>query len=122
MARVTVEDCIRKIDSCFDLVVLASQRTRELAAGAPLTIEKTDDKNTIISLREIAAGGVSPENLKESIIGKLQKKRSPMVEDVESMSHFRSASAVAGGQEKRKKSEENIAPNQISDLYQDQEV
>lgn len=54
MARVTVEDCITKIPNRFELVVTAAERTRQIAAGAPLTIERDNDKNPVISLREIA--------------------------------------------------------------------
>lgn len=68
MARVTVEDCITKIESRFDLVLLASQRTRQIGAGSPLTIERDNDKNPVIALREIAEGTIDPEELRNSTI------------------------------------------------------
>ncbi len=73
MARVTVEDCVLKIPNRFDLVMLASQRTRQIAAGAPLTVERDNDKNPVISLREIADESIDIENLAESLIQGLQK-------------------------------------------------
>ena len=68
MARVTVEDCVEKIPNRFELVMLASQRARKISAGAPLTVERDNDKNPVISLREIADGTVKTEDLQEEII------------------------------------------------------
>jgi DNA-directed RNA polymerase subunit omega len=73
MARVTVEDCIEKVDNRFELVLLSSHRARMLAAGAPLTIERDRDKNPVVALREIADSTVSPDDLKEDLIHSLQK-------------------------------------------------
>ena len=72
MARVTVEDCVDKIPNRFELVVMAAQRARGISAGAPLTIEKDDDKNPVVSLREIAEMSVSMEELSEELIKSLQ--------------------------------------------------
>ncbi len=73
MARVTVEDCIVKIPNRFDLVMVAAQRAREIVAGAPLTLERDDDKNPVVALREIADETVELGQLQESIIQGLQK-------------------------------------------------
>lgn len=73
MARVTVEDCIDKIDSRFELVMLASQRARKIGTGAPLTVEKNNDKKTVISLREIAEETISSSELKEEMIQSYQR-------------------------------------------------
>ncbi|QCK87044.1 DNA-directed RNA polymerase subunit omega [Phreatobacter aquaticus] len=73
MARVTVEDCIEKVDNRFELVLLSSHRARMLAAGAPLTIDRDRDKNPVVALREIADSTVSPDDLKEDLIHSLQK-------------------------------------------------
>ncbi len=73
MARVTVEDCIEIVPNRFELVEMASQRVRQLSGGAPLTIERNNDKDTIISLREIAEKTVSDEALREEIIQSHQK-------------------------------------------------
>ena len=73
MARVTVEDCIDKVDNRFDLVLLASHRARMIASGSPLTIDRDNDKNPVVALREIADQTISPEDLKEDLIHSLQK-------------------------------------------------
>tara|TARA_R110002110_G_scaffold414147_2_gene643284 strand:+ start:5059 stop:5451 length:393 start_codon:yes stop_codon:yes gene_type:complete len=73
MARVTVEDCIDKVPNRFDLVMLASQRAREVSAGAPITVERDNDKNPVIALREIADETVELESLQESLIVSQQK-------------------------------------------------
>ena len=68
MARVTVEDCVDKIPNFFDLVVLASYRAREISNGSPLTISRDNDKNPVVSLREIAHETQSAEDLRERMI------------------------------------------------------
>lgn len=73
MARVTVEDCILKIPNRFDLVILAGQRARNISAGAPLTIERDNDKNPVIALREIAESSVEVADLEEAVVKSLQK-------------------------------------------------
>jgi len=72
MARVTVEDCILKVDNRFELIVLASHRGREITAGAELTIPRDNDKNPVVSLREIADETIAVADLKESMITSLQ--------------------------------------------------
>ena len=73
MARVTVEDCILKIPNRFDLVMLAAQRSRDISSGAPLTVEKDNDKSPVIALREIAEETVPLDELGESLIRGMQK-------------------------------------------------
>jgi len=73
MARVTVEDCVQKVPNRFELVLLASQRARNLSRGEELTVDRDNDKNPVVSLREIAETTVSPEDLKEDLIHSLQK-------------------------------------------------
>jgi DNA-directed RNA polymerase subunit omega len=65
MARVTVEDCLENVDNLFQLVLLASQRARRLANGAEATVPHDNDKVTVIALREIAEGNITPEMLIE---------------------------------------------------------
>jgi DNA-directed RNA polymerase subunit omega len=72
MARVTVEDCIKKVPNRFDLVVLAAQRARQLASGAVPTIERDNDKNPVISLREIAKENLNLQELQETVIRSYQ--------------------------------------------------
>jgi DNA-directed RNA polymerase subunit omega len=73
MARVTVEDCIDKIDNRFELVLLAGHRARQISSGASITIERDNDKNPVVALREIADETLSPADLKEGLIHSLQK-------------------------------------------------
>src|ERR1700724_356592 len=73
MARVTVEDCIDKVENRFDLVLLASRRARMISSGAPITVDRDNDKNPVVALREIADETVSPGDLKEDLIHSLQK-------------------------------------------------
>ena len=73
MARVTVEDCIERIPNRFDLVMVAGQRAREISAGAPITVERDNDKNPVIALREIADETVEIASLQESLIAGQQK-------------------------------------------------
>ena len=73
MARVTVEDCIEKIENRFDLVLMAAHRARMISAGAQITIDRDNDKNPVVSLREIGDGTISPEDLREDLIHSLQK-------------------------------------------------
>ena len=73
MARVTVEDCIDKVPNRFDLVLLASHRARMISSGTPITVERDNDKNPVVALREIADTTVSTDDLKEELVHSLQK-------------------------------------------------
>ena len=73
MARVTVEDCVEKVPNRFSLVLLAAHRARLISSGAPLVIDRDDDKNPVVALREIADSAVQPDNLREGLIGTLQR-------------------------------------------------
>ena len=87
MARVTVEDCIDKVDNRFDLVLLAAHRARMISSGSQLTVDRDNDKNPVVSLREIADDVVDPEELRESLIGTLQRvdERSEAEEEAETL-------------------------------------
>ncbi|WDR02986.1 DNA-directed RNA polymerase subunit omega [Devosia algicola] len=73
MARVTVEDCIEKIENRFDLVLMAAHRARMISSGAQITVSRDNDKNPVVALREIGDGAISPEDLHEDLIHSLQK-------------------------------------------------
>ncbi len=73
MARVTVEDCVIRVPNRFELVLLAAQRSRDLAAGASLTVERETDKNPVIALREIAEETLEFDELRQSLVSGLQK-------------------------------------------------
>ncbi|TWG94692.1 DNA-directed RNA polymerase subunit omega [Mesorhizobium sp. J18] len=73
MARVTVEDCIDKVENRFELVLLASHRARLISQGSQITVDRDNDKNPVVALREIADETLSPGDLKEDLIHSLQK-------------------------------------------------
>ncbi len=73
MARVTVEDCVEKISNRFELVMLAAQRARKIGSGAAVLVERDNDKNPVVSLREIADSRISPEDLKEELVKSNQR-------------------------------------------------
>jgi len=73
MARVTVEDCILKIPNRFELVLIAAQRARDVASGAPITLERDNDKNPVVALREIADETIGLEQVKNALIKGMQK-------------------------------------------------
>jgi DNA-directed RNA polymerase subunit omega len=74
MARVTVEDCVDKVPNRFDLVMLAAHRARTISAGAPITIDRDNDKNPVVALREIADETVTPDVLREQAIESHQRQ------------------------------------------------
>ena len=74
MARITIEDCLEKIDNQYDLVLLAKERTMQLNAGSPMLVEEDNDKRTIISLREIGDGKIAVKDLEENAIKRLRKE------------------------------------------------
>ena len=97
MARVTVEDCIEKIPNRFDLVLAAAQRARDISTGNPLTIDRDNDKNPVVALREIADETIDPDKLRDDIVKGLQKlTNTEFVEDEE---------------------EENLEENSLEDDY-----
>ena len=73
MARVTVEDCVVKVPHRFELVLLAAQRAREITSGAPLSLDRDDDKNPVVALREIADETIALDHLKDSLVRGMQK-------------------------------------------------
>ena len=85
MARVTVEDCIERVPNRFELVLMAGQRARAMSAGAPITIERDNDKNPVVALREIADGTVPPDHLREDLVNSLRKHVDDEQEDAEAI-------------------------------------
>ena len=82
MARITVEDCLKKIDNQYDLVLLAKERTSQLNSGAEMLVEKDNDKNTVVALREIGEGKVSIDELKKNAVLRLRKEPNESDEEV----------------------------------------
>jgi DNA-directed RNA polymerase subunit omega len=100
MARVTVEDCVDKIPNRFELVLLASQRARAIAAGSPVTLERDNDKNPVVALREVAEETLSPEELNEAAIYNLRKNvevDEPEEDDMSLLMAAQTQSGEAGG-------------------------
>ena len=83
MARITVEDCLEKVDNQYDLVLLAKERTVQLNAGSPMLVEEDNDKRTIISLREIGDGKIDVKEIEASAIKRLRKEPDELEEQEE---------------------------------------
>jgi len=114
MARVTVEDCIDKVDNRFELVLLASHRARQISQGGQITIDRDNDKNPVVALREIAEETLSPGDLKEDLIHSLQKHVEVDEPEVESTELTDQATAlVPSGEDVGE--EENIAFDRMSE-------
>ncbi len=73
MARVTVEDCVDKVENRFELILLAGHRARMISSGSPLTVDRDRDKNPVVALREVADETISPEDLREQLIHSMQR-------------------------------------------------
>ena len=116
MARVTVEDCIDKVDNRFELVLLASHRARLISQGAPITIDRDNDKNPVVALREIADETLSPDDLKEDLIHSLQKhvEVDEPEPDASQMISNTDAQADAGSEEEQD-APENLNFDQMSE-------
>ena len=123
MARVTVEDCIREIPNRFDLVMLASQRGRQIAAGSPLTIERDNDKNPVVALREIAEKTVNLDELQEGLIQGLQKHLKSDEPDEEDIIELLSEEHAYAGQVALQSEIEELAlDDEISDDEEDEDI
>jgi DNA-directed RNA polymerase subunit omega len=87
MARVTVEDCVEKVDNRFNLVLLAAHRARGISAGSALLLDRDNDKNPVVALREIAESRLAPHELTESLITSLQRidERAEAEEEAETL-------------------------------------
>ena len=83
MARITVEDCLEKVENQYDLVLLAKERTTQLNSGSPMLVEEDNDKRTIISLREIGDGKISVQDLKKEAITRLREEPDEKIEEEE---------------------------------------
>ncbi len=96
MARVTVEDCTDKVENRFELVALAAQRTKDIGSGINITVDREDDKDSVVALREIANENIKPAILREELIRRLQTRNKidhidddlPAVENAENSEDF----------------------------------
>lgn len=96
MARVTVEDCVDKVPNRFDLVMLAAHRARVISAGAPITVERENDKNPVVALREIAEKTLAPDDLREESIESNQRHIEVDEPEEDNMAALMAPSAVPG--------------------------
>jgi DNA-directed RNA polymerase subunit omega len=96
MARVTVEECINKVPNRFDLVLLATGRTKSLEAGVPSALDREDDKNSLLSLREIESGTVDTTQLRESVIANMQRYATNVQDAVEAQDLKEVEAEIAG--------------------------
>jgi DNA-directed RNA polymerase subunit omega len=96
MARVTVEDCVVKIPNRFNLVLLSAQRAREISSGGELTVERDNDKNPVVALREIAEGSIDLDNTRQALISSLQKHVESDEPEDDAMELLAADSNVAG--------------------------
>ena len=102
MARVTVEDCVDKVENRFELVLVASHRARLLSSGSQITIDRDNDKNPVVALREIADSTLQPDDLMEDLIHSLQKNvevDEPEAEAVPALSSVNEALGEPGSDE-----------------------
>jgi len=96
MARVTVEDCVLKVPNRFNLVLLSAQRAREISGGGELTVERDNDKNPVVALREIAEGSIDLDNVRQDLISSLQKHVESDEPEDDAMELLAADSNVAG--------------------------
>ncbi len=125
MARVTVEDCIERIPNRFDLVLAAAQRSREISAGSDITLDRDNDKNPVVALREIAEETVNAGVLAESLVKNLQKHveiDEPEDDDLEKMIGSDSASDGAVGLDGRLADGQTIGDADAAELGMDVEA
>jgi DNA-directed RNA polymerase subunit omega len=114
MARVTVEDCIDKVDNRFELVLLAGHRARQISQGAQITVPRDNDKNPVVALREIADETLSPGDLKEDLIHSLQK-HVEVDEPENEAGEIVDQTAASGEVADREDDDNNIAFDQMSE-------
>jgi DNA-directed RNA polymerase subunit omega len=115
MARVTVEDCIDKVENRFELVLLASHRARLISQGASITIDRDNDKNPVVALREIADETLSPDDLKEDLIHSLQKHVEVDEPEPDPASMIAAGSVAAADSEEQDDLPETITFDQMSE-------
>ena len=115
MARITVEDCIDKFESRFELVLVASNRARKLHSGENPTIEKDNDKNTVIALREIAEETINIDDMKDSVIQEYQTVPTHNEEDL-SIEHSETESYQEEHEQDEHEEELKVEPNSISEV------
>ena len=116
MARITVEDCILKIQNRFELVIAAAQRARDASTGSPMTLDRDNDKNPVVALREIADENIVPAELEESVIQGLQRhveQEEPEDEDLDVVAF--GAGLGLPGQDREPAGDETLIEQEIAE-------
>src|SRR3546814_6723480 len=103
MARVTVEDCVLRVPNRFELVLIAAQRARAISAGASLTLDRDNDKNPVVALREIADETVEVDQVRHNLVAGLQKHVEVDEPEEDNMAMLMQGSAWAGGDQGNRK-------------------
>ena len=116
MARVTVEDCVERVPNRFELVLLAAQRARNLSRGEELTLDRDDDKNPVVALREIAEQALPLEKLEQDLLKSLSRAPEPEPADVEVLDLIRTDQNIFGLQDVSAEEEAATLPAEGEDL------
>ncbi len=114
MARVTVEDCVDKVESRFELILLASHRARTLSSGAPITVDRDNDKNPVVALREIAEETIELGRIEQDLIRALSRAPEPEPADEEVLDLIPTDQNIFGLQDISAEEEANALP--VEDL------
>jgi DNA-directed RNA polymerase subunit omega len=133
MARVTIEDCLEKVDDRFELVALAAQRAKEISSGSNLTIDRKGEKDTVISLREIAEGTIKISDLRKGIVSSFQKNKDRLEQFIAPISNNSDSididqeeadirAAIAEAQEIGLENEDDESLESLSETSEEQEI
>ncbi|MFC4270606.1 DNA-directed RNA polymerase subunit omega [Sneathiella chungangensis] len=113
MARVTVEDCVERVPNRFEIVLLAARRAREIAAGSMLTVDRDNDKNPVVSLREIGDGTIDLDELKDHLVHSLQRRVEVDEPEEDNMAALMSASNEWAGVIQENTTEETFSADEV---------
>ena len=113
MARVTVEDCVQRVPNRFELVLLAARRARNIAAGSMLTVDRDNDKNPVVALREIGDDTISVTDLKDNLIGTLQRRVEVDEPEEDNMAALMSSSSEWAGVVQSQEQQETFSAEEV---------
>ena len=122
MARVTVEDCVERVPNRFELVLLAAQRARNLSRGEELTVERDNDKNPVVALREIAEATIELDRIETDLIKSLSRAPEPEPADEEVLDLIPTDQNIFGLQDVSAEEESNTLPVEENDMPEDLEA
>ena len=122
MARVTVEDCVERVPNRFELVLLAAQRARNLSRGEELTVERDNDKNPVVALREIADATIELDRIETDLIKSLSRAPEPEPADEEVLDLIPTDQNIFGLQDVSAEEEANTLPVEENDMPEDLEA